>query len=123
MTRDALLSEIRRWLRLLPALVLHDPIFRYAAIAAALALLLVIGRVAQDWAGPGPISSPIDSAAVNPRLAPTAQQPSPRPNIGSLPAPPTPAPTVAPGRPLDGIKVEPAPADSFGTLPAGKKQP
>ncbi len=42
-------------LRLAPALLRRDPIFRYAAIGALMALILLIGRAAQDWAGPGAI--------------------------------------------------------------------
>ena len=41
-------TDLRKLLRLVPALVMRDPLFRYAAIAAILALLFLIGQFAQD---------------------------------------------------------------------------
>ena len=116
-------SGASRWARLVPGLLRHDPLFRYAAIAAALALVFLAARLAQDFAGPGEIppagSDRIGDNVVKPadRL-PTGEEP-PRP--GSATTPPetddtTPS-AIAPGRSLEGIEVEPASRDRFGTLP------
>lgn len=125
MNRAALASAAGRWLRLLPALVLYDPIFRYAAIAFAVALLLLVGRTAQEWAGPGPIPSSGNSPSVTQQAVPSAQAPesSSLPGAPSRPPLGAPAPVIVPGRPLDGLKVEPAPQDTFGRLPSGQRQP
>ena len=113
--------KLRTLLRLVPALVLRDPWFRYAAIAAVLALLFVIGQIAQDWAGPpAPRPTPDGAAAVGP------QRPQTAPTGAAIrPPPPTAAdiPAIAPGRSLDGITVDPAPGDAFGKLPRGVKTP
>jgi hypothetical protein len=120
MTRDWL-SDLGRLLRLLPTLVMRDPLFRYAAIAAVLALLFLIGQFAQDLAGhPSlPVTSP-GAAAVDPQrpaASTTGQRQSPAAPI------PVEIPAIAPGRPLNGIIVDPAPADPFGKLPKGAKSP
>jgi hypothetical protein len=96
--------------RLVPALVMRDPWFRYAAIAAGLALLFLVGQFAQDWAGPPVVPRPASAAATG--LI----------KNGSTPIPAE-IPAIAPGRPLNGITVDPAPGDAFGKLPKGTKQP
>jgi hypothetical protein len=55
MTGKDIAALIGHALRLAPALLRRDPIFRYAAIGALMALVFLVGRAAQDWAGPGPI--------------------------------------------------------------------
>ncbi len=92
-------------LRLAPALLRRDPIFRYAAIGALMALVFLVGRAAQDWAGPGPIPATPPSAIESPSATGLPQ-----------PAPAT-APAIAPSRSLEGVTIEPAPADAFGKLP------
>ena len=109
MTGKDIAVSLGHALRLAPALLRHDPIFRYAAIGAFLALLLLVGRVVQDWAGPGPI----------PAFPPSAiELPSPGGSAApGLPQPPPTPPAIAPGRPLEGVTIAPAPADAFGRLP------
>jgi hypothetical protein len=113
--------RLRTLSRLVPDLAMRDPWFRYAAIAALLAMLFVIGQIAQDWAGPPPPSpTPAGAAAVNPQRAQTAPTGTairpPPPNAADIPA-------IAPGRSLQGIIVDPAPGDAFGKLPNGVKPP
>ena len=123
MTRSDFATLLRQALRLVPVLIRHDPLFRYAGIAAALFLLVLIGRGLQDWAGPGPIPPAPDPLAVNTPRSPTSKSPAPEPTMvvpAPLPAPPI---FITPGRKLDGVTVTPAPADRFGTLPQGNKNP
>ena len=109
MTGEDIAARIGHALRLAPALLRHDPIFRYAAIGAFLALLLLIGRAAQDWAGPGPIPATPPSAVESPSATPAAP---------GLPQPaPATAPAISPSRSLEGVTIAPAPADAFGRLP------
>lgn len=118
-------SGASRWARLVLGLLRHDPLFRYAAIAAMLALFFIVARFAQDVAGPGAIppagSDRVDNNAVNPDDQPPVGEKPPPP--GSAVAPPVPGdarpPTILPGRSLQGVEVEPAPPDRFGTLPQG----
>ena len=80
-------------LRLAPALLRRDPIFRYAAIGAFLALLLLIGRAAQDWAGPGAIPAAPPSAVERPSATGPATPGLPQPTKASRSRrrPPTPS--------------------------------
>jgi hypothetical protein len=113
--------RLRTLSRLGLGLAMRDPWFRYAAVAAFLALLFVIAQIAQDWAGPPALSTTVPgAAALNPQLRQTAPtgaaiQPPP-PNAADIPA-------IAPGRTLNGITVDPAPGDAFGTMPNGVKPP
>ena len=102
-------------LRLAPALLRHDPIFRYAAIGALMALILLVGRAAQDWAGQGAIP------ATPPLATDQSSASTPAPPDFTQPAPAA-APAIAPGRSLDGVTIAPPPADDFGRLPR-QKQP
>lgn len=118
-------SGASRWARLVPGLLRHDPLFRYAAIAAALALVFLAARLAQDFAGPGAIP-PAGSQRVDEGTSGANGQPADRgtpPLPGSTARPPASAETtpsvIEPSRSLKGIKVAPAPADRFGTLPQG----
>ena len=110
MTGKDISLRIGHALRLAPALLRHDPIFRYAAIGALMALTFHLGRAAQDRAGPGPIPATPPSATESPSatgpVAPGLPQPAPAT-----------APAIAPGRSLDGVTIAPAPADAFGRLP------
>ena len=107
--------RIGQALRLMPALLRHDPIFRYAAIGALMVLILLIGRAAQDWAGPGAIPATASSATDQSSAS------TPAPPDFTQPAPAA-APAIAPGRSLDGVTIAPPPADDFGRLPR-QKQP
>ncbi len=115
MTGEDIGARIGQALRLAPALLRHDPIFRYAAIGALMVLLILIGRAAQDWAGPGAIPATPPSAIELPSatgpVAPGLPQPAPAA-----------APAIAPSRSLEGVTIAPAPADAFGRLPR-KTQP
>ena len=117
-------SAIGHWARLIPGLFRRDPLFRFAAIAAMLALLFLAARVIQDIAGPGAIPETGSRLVQQPDAeveGATATQP---PDPGSAAAPPKPEqampPVIAPGRSLNGIEVAPAPRDSFGRLPSGE---
>jgi len=110
MTGEDIAARIGRALRLAPALLRGDPIFRYAAIGALLALIFLIGRAAQDWAGPGPIPATSPSAVELPSPGGSAAPGLPQPA-------PAPAPAIAPSRSLEGVTIAPAPADAFGRLP------
>lgn len=125
--RERLLSAAARWTRLVPGLLRHDPLFRYAVIAAALALFFLGARLTQDLAGPDDIppagSERVGEDVVSPgdRSATNAEPPVP----GSAAISPKPEdaspPVIVPGRSLEGIEVEPTAPDSFGTLPQGDK--
>ena len=120
MTREGR-TDLRKLLGLVPALVMRDPLFRYAAIAAILALLFLIGQFAQDMAGPpAPPPTHAGAAAVDP-------QRSQAPSATTASGPPKPIPVettaITPGRPLTGITVDPAPSDAFGKMPKGTKTP
>ncbi len=115
MTGKDIAALIGHALRLAPALLRRDPIFRYAAIGALMALVFLVGRAAQDWAGPGPIpATPPSTIELPSATGPVAPGPP-------QPAPAT-APAIAPGRSLEGVTIAPAPADAFGKLPR-KTQP
>lgn len=118
-------SGASRWARLVPGLLRHDPLFRYAAIAALLAAFFLGARLAQDFAGPGAIPpvglDDVDKNAANAGDGSAAVDEPPRP--GSTAKPPASADAarsaIAPGRSLNNIRVEPAAPDRFGTLPQG----
>jgi len=126
MTRHDLIPRLRHALRLMPALIRHDPLFRYAGIAAVFFLIVLIGRGAQWWAGPGPIPPTPDRLGVN-GMAPAPVQPQvpndQKPDPAAAAPAPAPPVVIAPGRKLDGVTINPAPADRFGTLPQGTKKP
>jgi hypothetical protein len=128
----ALSSRLRaaaiRCAKLVPVLFRHDPLFRYATIAAVLALIFLAVSMLQDVGGRGAL----DSATTAPDRAPHDTAPPtgnsdrtepPAPGSTGTPAAPEDAPAIAPGRSLDGIDVEPAPKDRFGTLPKGEPNP
>ena len=108
-------------LRIIPALFMRDPLFRYAAIAAIIALMFLIAQIAQDIAGPPVASKPSSGNGVG------QSQPSAASSAGQAQLPdaqiPAEVPTIAPGRPLNAIVVDPAPVDAFGKLPKGAKSP
>lgn len=137
MTAGSLLADIKaaaaRWAKLVPALLWHDPIFRYATIAAIVALFFLIARLAQDFAGPGAIPSPEQTSQGSDGSEPveenddalgasaSGEQP-PVPGSATTPDPEDAPVMITPGRSLENIEVEPAPRDSFGTLPKGEPQ-
>jgi hypothetical protein len=112
----------RAWLRRLaeaaPSAWNYDPVFRWAAIGAGVALVLFVLRLAAPPALPGPLSAPGPSVPVN--LGPTYGTAA----TGSPPLPSSPAvlPKIAPDRSLQGVTITPAPEDRFGTAPAAKRQ-
>lgn len=109
---SSMLSAVRRAASLLPALLRHDPLFRYAAIAAALALVFLVGRLTQDMAGPGAI--PPKQKEFGPPVG--------EPGNAAAPFPGDETPLkIAPGRALDGARIEPPPRDSFGTITQGNR--
>ena len=115
-------SAVAKLARMAPTLFLRDPLFRYAAIAAGIALLFLIAQFAQNVAGPPTIpAAPAVSASGVPDRPKSAATAPVAPGVSPAAPLPAKAPTIAPGRPLDGIAVEPAPADTFGKLPKGAK--
>jgi hypothetical protein len=118
----SMVATNRAWLRRMaaaaPSAWHYDPIFRWAAIGAGVALALFILRLADSPALHG--SSPVPAASV-----PTSLGSSYGETGGSSLAPPAstaaPAaivPKISPGRSLDGVAILPAPEhDRFGTVP------
>jgi hypothetical protein len=105
----------RAWLRRMaaaaPSAWHYDPVFRWSAIGAGLALALFILR----FAGP---PAPNGAAPVPGTSVPTNLGPSYGAATGSSLAPQTPPPKIAPGRSLDGVTITPGPErDPFGTVP------
>lgn len=117
-------ATIAKLARMTPTLFLRDPLFRYATIAAAIALLFLIAQVAQDLAGPSSIpAAPSASAGGEVGKPQVSAAPPAAPRGSSAASVPEQSPSIAPGRPLNGLAVEPAPADTFGKLPKGAKFP
>ena len=108
-------STLAKFARIIPALFLREPLFRYAAIAACIALLFLVAQVAQNLAGPPAIPAAPSASVGGEASKPHASAP---PSAPTAPIPAQ-APAIAPGRPLNGVAVEPAPADTFGTLSKG----
>jgi hypothetical protein len=113
--------DLDRLLRLIPALVVRDPLFRYGAIAAIVALLFLIAQFAQDLSGP-PTVPPGPAGAPGADAQHTASGPAKLDQGRAAPAPVA-VPTISPGRPLDGISVEPSTGDTFGKTPKGARSP
>lgn len=132
MSTAALSSRLRaaalRCANLVPALFRHDPLFRYATIAAVLALIFLAVSMVQDVGGRGALehSTTVPDrtphGTVPPAVNSDATEPPP-PGSPDAPAAPEDAPAITPGRSLDRIDVEPAPKDRFGTLPTGDPNP
>ena len=135
MMNATLLASVRtrllRWLKLVPALFRRDPLFRYATIAAVLALIFLAVSIVQDvlghrdgrMTGAAPATAPdnVQHRNASSTEGPRMSEP-PAPGSKSEPAHED-TPAVAPGRPLQGIKVAPAPRDSFGTMPEEGSSP
>ena len=108
-------AATRTWLRRMaaaaPSAWHYDPVFRWSAIGAGVALALFVLRLAAPPARHGPPSVPGSSVPAN--LGPTYGASA----TGSSPAFPA-LPKIAPGRSLDGVTITPAPEpDRFGTVP------
>lgn len=139
MTDATLLASVHarllRWLKLVPALLRRDPLFRYATIAAVLALIFLAVSFAQDVTGhrdgpmtgggnnAGTTSAPDKFEQGNASSAAGSQTSQPPAPGSTLEPAPDDTPAVAPGRPLQGIKVAPAPRENFGTVPKEGSSP
>ncbi|MER9632099.1 MULTISPECIES: hypothetical protein [unclassified Mesorhizobium] len=138
MTDETLFSSVRatllRWLKLVPALFRRDPLFRYATIAAVLALIFLAVSIGQDVggqrddrptdAGKNASTPPMGRDNFEQGNASSAAQTTEPPHpLGTLEPAPEETPAVAPGRPLQGIKLAPAPHDNFGTVPMEGSSP
>jgi len=122
MIRYLLLSTLRqklaRLLRAAPVAWRHDPIFRYAATGAALALVVLLARLGGNDPdrSPGPLRATVSApAALGDSYRAVGEVPSPTTASAASPAP---VPTIVPSRTLDGVRIEPAPADRFGIAPS-----
>jgi hypothetical protein len=111
-------AAARSWLRRMaaaaPAAWHYDRVFRWSAIGAGIALVLLVLRLAESPAPRMQISAPGSSAPALPGPSYGASM------AGSPLAPPvsTALPKIAPGRSLDGVTITPAPEhDRFGTSP------
>jgi len=116
-------TATRTWLRRMaaatPAAWQSDPVFRWAAIGAGIALAMLVLRMTT---APALHQTPPPSAA----SAKSASSPGTTAS-GSwmVPSPSPPMPKIAPERSLVGVTITPAPPSRFGTvpLPIGKPQP
>lgn len=96
-----------------------DRPFRFAAIGAVVALVMLLGRLAggDSHAPPSPATKILPLPAPGDRY-----EPGPPPIEAAPEGPPNP---IAPGRPLDGVRIERdpnAPAERFGTMRAVEPQ-
>jgi hypothetical protein len=113
----SMVATSRAWLRRMaaaaPSAWHYDPIFRWAAIGAGVALALFVLRLADAPASPGTRVPSVPSASIPAELGPsygaTARSP-----LAPQPGPPK----IVPGRSLDGVAIMPArERDPFGTVP------
>lgn len=128
-------AALLRWARLCPALFRHDPLFRYAVIAAVVALIFLAVGMIQDGGRHDTVSGAgkaTGSASTTPDRSGEHNAPPPggletaMPPVPGSPGAPSAAenaqpPKIAPGRPLEGVDVTPAPRDDFGTVPNEKE--
>ncbi|WP_299654989.1 hypothetical protein [uncultured Jannaschia sp.] len=114
----------------IPRAWVTDRVFRYATIAAGVALATLMARPWVDRSNTASTSLPVSGVETPGPDAPAAPLPPPGARYGD-PAPAsneagaapaeTPTGPLAPGRALDGLRIEidpDAPADPFGTLRA-----
>lgn len=104
-----------------PGAFRRDPVFRYAAIGAVVALLVLLVRLGG--------SDPADSGAVPQALPAPAALGSTYGQTGASPPSPVPSaasppPRIAPGRSLDAVRAVPdsTTPDRFGTLPSVRRE-
>lgn len=117
MDRFRVIPRLRRLLRAAPAAFRRDPVFRYAAIGAAVSLLALLVRLGgSDPADGGarPQTPPAPAALGSSYGQAGPSLPSPAPSASPSPA------QISPSRSLDGVRVDPGgtPADRFGTVPS-----
>lgn len=116
-------ATLKRWAQNSPVLFRHDPLFRYAAIAAFVAVIFLTLSIAQDdsrySAVGGTDKAPGAKATATARTGMASAPAGPRtaepPAPGSSPDDARPL-NIAPGRSIEGIDLTPA-HDDFGTLP------
>ena len=108
-------ANTRAWFRRLlaaaPFAWHYDPVFRWTAIGAGIALALFLGRLTDPPSRHTRAPAPAASGPLE--LGPTY-------GAFATGAPPVEVPKIAPGRSLDGVTVTPAPEDQFGTVPSSK---
>jgi hypothetical protein len=116
-------AAARAWLRRMaaaaPSAWHYDPVFRWSAIGAGVALALFVLRLADSPAPNG--VSPVPGTSVPTSLGPSygAAAGSSLAPPGSITTPRPAAPKIAPGRSLDGVTITPGPErDPFGTVPS-----
>ena len=114
--RVAVQDVLHRLADALPVAWRHDPVFRGAAVAAAVTLAMFLLRIAGQRA---PELDRPDLAATPPALREFMPPPGAAPSAAQ---PPADVPKIAPGHPLSDVAVAPTPsADRFGTLKPGPR--
>ena len=103
----------RRLLAAAPFAWHYDPVFRWTAIGAGIALAAFLFRLSDLPARHTQVSAPVPS--VRPELGPAYGI-----SAAGAPRAPVGVPKIAPGRSSDGVTVTPAPEDQFGTAPPAK---
>jgi len=99
-------ARFRRLLTAVPFAWHYDPIFRWTAIGAGIALAAFLVRLADPPWQPTQASAPASVPASGPAYGNLA---------AGAPAAPVVVPKIAPGRSLNGVTLTPAPEDQFGT--------
>ena len=119
MNRDLMLERLVHLARAAPGAFKADPVFRYAALGAGLALIMLVLRLGGHSGGLGAPPPPPGPPA---RLGARYGDPTTAPQAPTRPTPlATAEAPIAPSRSLQGVSVtqDPsAPPDRFGTLTA-----
>ena len=114
-------ATVRSWLSRLTAWVPtawhYDRLFRWMVIGAGISLMVFVLRPHNPATSRPKASAPLSSVPAS--LRPTHDASA----VGAplVPPPPT-LPNIAPGRSLDGVTINPAPADGFGTAPSAGRR-
>lgn len=117
--RVAVQDVLHRLADALPVAWRHDPVFRGAAVAAAVTLAMFLLRIAGQRA---PELDRPDLAATPPALREFMPPPGAASHAPPAAQPPAEVPKIAPGHPLSEVTVAPTPnADRFGTFKSGPR--
>jgi hypothetical protein len=114
--RAAVLEHLGRLARAAPGAFRNDPVFRFAAIGAVVALLMLAGRLGGHTGSVAGPPLPPAPSSLGARYGDQA---------GAAAPPPAAAGPIAPSRSLQGVTVRKdssTPPDRFGTLDAAQPQ-